>query len=144
MIDYLKRKSPFAKASRDKKVSETQEAEFDKMISLIISKLKEYKFIDDLEFVRFWIEQRTKFKNKPIRVIEFELRQKGISKDLIEEALSKFDEKKDLDLENAKKLAEKKLDFYRSLSSQKRREKVTNYLLRKGFNYDTVKKVLKY
>ena len=144
MVDYLKKKSHFAKASRDKKVSEAQEAEFDKMISLIISKLKEYRFIDDSEFAKFWIEQRTKFKHKPIRVIEYELKQKGINKDLIDEVLSSFESSKEVDLESAKKLAEKKLDFYRSLPSQKRREKVTSHLLRKGFSYEVIKKVLKY
>ena len=127
MIDYLKRK----------KLSE-------QIITRIMAKLIEYKFIDDLEFAKLWIEQRTKFKPKPIWIIESELKQKGMSKDIIDEVLSQFDEKKSLDEQSAKKLAEKKLEFYRSLPSQKRREKVTNYLLRKGFNYDIVKKVLKY
>lgn len=113
------------------------------IIAQIMAKLQEYKFIDDLEFAKFWIEQRIKFKHKPLWTIQFELKQKGIKKEIIDEVLSKVDDSKNVDIESAKKLAEKKLDFYRSLPSQKRREKVTNYLLRKGFNYDTVKKALK-
>lgn len=131
ILDYLKRK-----ASNSPSLTE-------EIISKILEKLKEYKFIDDKAFAKFWVEQRTRFKRKPIRVIEYELKQKGIEENLIEEILSSFD-KKDLDLENAKKLAEKKLDFYRNLDPQKRREKVMGYLLRKGFNYDIVKQVLKY
>lgn len=131
ILDYLAKK-----ASRSQGLTE-------EIIAKVIAKLVEYKFIDDREFAKFWVEQRVKFKHKPIRVIEFELKQKGIDKGLIEDALSAFDSK-DLDLGSAKKLAEKKMDFYRSLSPEKRREKVTNYLLRKGFSYDTVKKILKY
>ncbi len=111
------------------------------IIEDILKKLKEYKFINDFEFAKFWIEQRSKFKRKPIRVIEYELSQKGISRDIVEEILIGFDVK-DLDLENAKKLASKKLDFYRNLDPKKRREKVTGFLLRRGFNYDIVKKIM--
>ena len=126
--DYLKKKASSSPSLTDD------------IIDQIIEKLKEYKFIDDVGFAKFWVEQRPKFKRKPIRIIEYELKQKGIDSNLIEEILSTFDDK-DLDLENAKKLAEKKLDFYRGLDVRKRREKVMNYLLRKGFSYDTVKKI---
>ena len=107
----------------------------------IIEKLKTYNFINDVEFVKFWIEQRIKFKHKPIRAIEYELKQKGIDKSLIEELLMSLENKDEFDLKNAKKLAEKKLDFYRNLDGKKRKEKVMNYLLRKGFSYDVVKKI---
>ncbi len=130
VLDYLKEKSSAAKAPEGQA----------KMIQDIIIKLKEYKFIDDEKFAKFWFEQRSKFKRKPIRVVEYELNQKGINKQIIEEVLSGFDSK-DLDLENAKKLAAKKLDFYRNLDPKKRQEKVMNFLLRRGFNYDIVKKV---
>ncbi len=113
------------------------------LVNQIISKLKEYNFINDVEFTKLWIGQRIKSKHKPLRVIEFELKQKGINKEIIDEVLSRFDESRTLDQESAEKLASKKLDFYRSLPPQKRREKVTSFLLRKGFNYDIVKKVVK-
>ena len=129
IVDYLNKKS--AKSS-----SLTEE-----IIAGILAKLFEYNFIDDRKFSQFWIEQRTKFKHKPIWVIKLELRQKGIDHELIEEALEALDNTKDTDLTSAKKLAEKKLDFYRGLDRVKRREKVISFLLRKGFSYDLVKKV---
>ncbi len=143
ITDYLRKKVKSQK-SKGKIESQNEKTIDDSLIDRVIVKLKEYKFIDDADFAKFWIEQRTKFKGKPIRVIEFELKQKGIDREIIDEILSRFDERKDLDLESAKKLAEKKLDFYRGLDVRKRKEKVTNYLLRKGFSYETVKKVLKY
>lgn len=111
-----------------------------KMIDSIVQKLKEYKFIDDREFLKFWFDQRTKYKKKPIKVVKFELIQKGVSKNLIEDYISQI-ENNEFDLENAKSLAKKKMDFYRNLESNKRKEKVMNYLLRKGFSYDIVKKI---
>lgn len=142
ILDYLTKKVKNQK-SKGKIESQNEKIIDDSLIDRVIVKLKEYKFIDDKAFARFWVEQRVKFKHKPIRAIEFELKQKGIDKDLIEAVLSVFDSK-DLDLENAKKLAEKKLDFYRDLDVRKRKEKVTNYLLRKGFSFEIVRKVLKH
>lgn len=112
-------------------------------IDQIVSKLKEYKFIDDQEFVKFWVEQRTKFKHKPLRIIKYELQQKGINKELIDDSLSKFESIKNVDIDSARKLAQKKLDFHRNLEPEKAREKVLNYLLRKGFSYEVAKDALK-
>ncbi len=128
VLDYLKEKQKKSPGLTDE------------MIFSIMSKLQEYKFINDLEFAKFWIKQRTQFRNRPLRVIRYELSQKGISQSLVSELLEDR-ENKDIDYESAKKLAEKKLDFYRALEPKKRHEKVMNYLLRKGFSYDIVKKI---
>ncbi len=129
ILDYLKKKAKNAPSLTDE------------IITQIIDKLKSYKFINDREFTKFWIDSRIKSKHKPIRAIEFELRQKGISKELIDESLKDVDTK-DLDYDNAKKLAERKMEYYRNLDPKKRREKVMRYLVSKGFSYDVVKKVL--
>ena len=50
----------------------------------IIDKLKEHKFLNDEEFASWWMEQRTMIKPRAIRVIKMELKQKGISKEIIE------------------------------------------------------------
>jgi regulatory protein len=77
MRDYLLEKQKRKKGLSDETISE------------IIKKLKSYKFIDDRQFTKSWIESRIKLKNKPVRVIEYELKQKGISGDLIDEFLTK-------------------------------------------------------
>lgn len=114
----------------------------DDIVSEIITKLKKYNFIDDRSFTKSWVESRIKYKNKPIWVIRSELKQKGISEDLINKVLPKT-EIRETDLESAKKLASKRKDFYRNLDTKKRNEKVMNYLLRKGFSWDVVKKAVK-
>lgn len=112
------------------------------IILQIMAKLQGYKFINDEEFVKFWVEQRINYKNKPLRVIEFELSQKGVSKDLINEFLENYKNNGETDLESAKKLAERKLHFYRNLDETRKKEKVRNFLLRKGFSFDIVRKVI--
>lgn len=129
VFDYLQEKQKKAPSLTDEDIQN------------IILKLQEYKFINDEDFAKFWIEQRSKYKNKPIRVIEYELKQKGISQEIINSSLFEKD-KKETDLENAKKLAAKKMEFYRGLDPKKRKEKVMNYLLRIGFSYEVVKMVL--
>jgi len=131
ILDYLAKKQKNAPSLTDE------------IIGQIIEKLKEYKFINDHEFTRFWIDQRVRSKHTPIRAIEYELSRKGIHKDLIDDALSDSEAKKEMDLKSAKELAQKKMDFYRNLPPEKKREKVMTYLLRKGFSYDTVRKVVK-
>jgi len=132
ILDYLKKKSAKIPALTEE------------MIYQIVEKLKSYNFINDKDFAKFWIEQRIKHKHKPIRAIEFELKQKGINRDMMDEYLSQFEDQSKFDLDNAKELADKKMNFYRNLDPKKRNEKVMGFLLRKGFSYDIVKKVIKH
>lgn len=107
----------------------------------IISKLKEYNFLNDENFAKLWIEQRTNFKPKSLRVIKMELAQKGIKKELIEDMI--YDLRfKNKDLESVKKLIEKRITRYENLEKQEIYEKLGRFLAGKGFDYDTIKEAL--
>ncbi len=112
------------------------------IIEKIISKLKEYKFINDEEFVKWWIEQRTNFKPRSLRLIKMELKQKGIDKELIDETIDHLPSTID-DLESAKKLIERRLQRYKNLPRDEKFQKIARYLASKGFNYDIIKEVFK-
>ena len=105
----------------------------------IIEKLKEHNFLNDLDFAKWWIEQRTSFRPRAERVIKIELKQKGIARDLIDEV---FDKNPSKDKEAALKLAQKKVARYAKEEKQKAYEKMFRYLSSKGFNYDTIKEVV--
>lgn len=113
----------------------------EELIDKIIKKLKDYKFLDDLEFAKMFARERSFLKHKPARVIKFELKQKGIAQDLIEEVLasSKEEEK---DLEKAKEIIQKKIVRYKDLDSFKIKEKLSRFLASRGFDYDTIKKAI--
>jgi regulatory protein len=109
-------------------------------IEKIISKLKEYKFLNDEEFAKWWIEQRTLIKPKAGRVIRMELKQKGIDKELVDELLKN---EKESDFEKAKKLAEKRMPRYSKIKEKRKVfEKLGRFLVSKGFNYDIIKEVI--
>ena len=109
-------------------------------IEKIISKLKDYKFINDEEFAKWWIEQRTLIKPKAGRIIKMELKQKGIDKELIDELLKN---EKESDFEKAKKLAEKRIPRYSKIKEKRKIfEKLGRFLVSKGFDYDIIKKVV--
>ena len=91
------------------------------IISKIISKLKENNFINDEEFVKWWAEQRIELKPRSLRLIKIELRQKGISEEIITQAI-----------QNSELRIQNKVE-----EEAKRSEKVAKYL--SGF---TIKKVV--
>lgn len=125
VYDYLKKKTNKAKNLNEK------------IIAQIMNRLIELGFIDDLEFAKFWITNR----KKGLRFLKIELSQKGISKEIIEKALYGFDI---LEKENSLilKLIEKKKKTLAGLEKRKAYEKMIAFLLRKGFDYDNIKKHL--
>ncbi len=110
-------------------------------IQKIIIKLKEQKFLNDKEFTQWWIEQRSRVRPKALRVIKLELKQKGIANDLIEEVLNESVDLK-TELEKAMELGKKKLERFKNLERQKVYEKLGRFLASKGFDWDTIKKVI--
>ena len=119
------------------------------IIERVISKLKEQKFLNDEEFAKWWIGSRLRFKPRSLRLIKIELRQKGISQEVIEEVINDS-RLTNSDLEQAKKLVEKRITRFRNPSASLRaskfgmtREKIYQklgrYLASKGFDWDTIK-----
>jgi len=117
------------------------------IIEKVIAKLKEQKFINDEEFVRWWIEQRSTFRTKSIKFIKMELQQKGIDKNIIDRIIqnslqvggqAEFIIQNDL--ERAKKLIEERVERLRGLSKQEVYQKLGSYLSRRGFGWETIKK----
>ncbi len=106
----------------------------------IIDKLRESKFLNDMEFARWWVEQRTLIKPRAWRIIKIELKQKGISSEIIEELNINSESEEINDLTMAIKLAQRRLPRYKSLSRQEIYQKMGRFLISKGFDYDTIKR----
>ncbi len=111
------------------------------VVTKILQKLKQQDLVNDQEFAKWWIEQRTRFRPRGVRVIKLELRQKGISSELIEKILSNGDIKI-LSEEAVKKLIIKKIARYQGLPKRELYQKLSQFLLRRGFDWDEVKKVV--
>ena len=104
----------------------------------IIKKLKEEKLIDDLEFARWFLEQRQTFRPKGSYALRQELRQKGIGEKIIDQVLPNREE----ELSLAKKALAKAEKKYASFLGREKKEKLIAYLRRRGFSWEVVKKAV--
>ena len=103
----------------------------------VVRRLAEQKYLDDAEFVRFWLENRSQFRPRGERALRYELRQKGVADSLIDAALGDVDES---DLAWA--AVEGKLHTWKNLPEPELRKKLSGFLSRRGFNYETVNEVI--
>ncbi|MFH1454076.1 MAG: regulatory protein RecX [Armatimonadota bacterium] len=117
-----------------------QEKKFDSdIISQVIDKLKEYNFINDMEYADNYVKYLYKLKKKGRFHIINKLREKGIDKDITDEALSSYPEEEEynISLELAKsKLGAKVID-------DKQVGKLTSFLRSRGFPEDIIYRVIK-
>ena len=111
-------------------------------ISKIVKRLEELRFINDLEFSKFWFEQKTRIKPKALKTIQFELLQKGVEKETVLRALEELGKGAEDDLKNAKLLTERKLRSLRNVSPEKRKQRLIGYLQCRGYGFDVIKKIL--
>lgn len=110
-------------------------------IDALVENLKKKGMLNDLEFAKAWVEARRRSRQKGIRAIKAELFQKGINKEIIEEVVRQQAtgiSEEDL----AKQALEKKLKVWKNLDPQKFKQKAYEFLMRKGFDYEVVKKVI--
>ncbi len=114
----------------------------DATIEKILIVLREKRFVNDEEFAKWWVRQRVVFRPKSSRVIRIELVQKGISKEVIDTALTAEieDGGKLNDLELARKIVEKKIGKYKHLPKYELYQKLGGFLSRRGFDWDTIKR----
>lgn len=133
--DYLKKKLAKGQSSSGRKADSL-------LIDKILLKLYENKFLDDKEFVKWWIEQRTKFKTKGLKFIRLELLRKGVSKDIVDDVIKSSEGAIDNDLTRAKKILEKRIRKYTGLAQKELYQKLGAFLARRGFDWDTIKKAI--
>ena len=62
------------------------------MIDEIIERLKRGGLVNDSSFAELWVENRSEFRPRGERMLRVELRQKGISDEVISEVVSDLDE----------------------------------------------------
>lgn len=105
----------------------------------LFNRLKRLDFLNDKKFSEWWVEQRQAFRPKSKRILHQELRIKGVKKEIIEEVLSKV---KIDEVWMAKRLLEKKGYKWEGLNKLESNRKRIEFLLRKGFSWEVVKKAL--
>ncbi len=104
----------------------------------VIDRLKDERLINDPRFAQDWIDNRVSFRPRSQTQLRFELRNKGLSEDLIEDALQEADLD---DIELACAAGKKLVGRYARLDWPDFRQKLGAALARRGFSYETVRSV---
>ena len=102
---------------------------------IILNKLSEKKYINDLAFSISWIQNRQLLRPSSKTKLINELKIKGINKEIISQA---FEETQPDEIESLKVIVEKK----RKLTRFQDNQKLMQYLIRQGFHYSEIKNVL--
>ncbi len=118
IVDYLRGKGEYG----------------EEVVSSIIERLKSNGLINDAEFAYAWVSDRNLLKPRSQAMLRQELRQKGVSLDVIEQVLRQ--QGAEFELENVIKVAQKKLTRFPD------QPKLIAYLMRQGFSYQVVKQAL--
>jgi len=110
-----------------------------KLIDEVIEDLQKKGYLDDKEFIRAFVAEKSKTKNWSTKKIKSELLKRGIDSKLIDKMLN--GKTVESDFENAMKLANKKYEVLlkRNLEPKELRNKLSAYLFSKGFEYELIK-----
>jgi len=105
-------------------------------VDKVLGQLRQRQMVDDAAFARFWKENRETFRPRSRRLLELELRRKGVDSEVVSQALMGVD-----DEELAYRAAQRK---GRNLEKDYEvfREKLGAYLVRRGFSYEVTNRTV--
>jgi regulatory protein len=106
----------------------------DLIIDQVIDHLIAVNLLDDAAFAEYWVEQRETFRPRSRLALRQELRQKGISRAVIEAAVEQVDE-----TSAARQAAAKQARRWTHLSEKEYRIKLGRYLQRLGYPYEIIR-----
>lgn len=111
----------------------------EKTIQATIDKLKEFDLINDFEFATAWVKDRLAYKPRGKKLLKQELWKKGIKKEIIEQVTEELCQDED---KKAVELVEKIEKRYKNLEPKAAKRRMFNFLIRRGFSYETTQKAL--
>lgn len=106
-------------------------------IAIIVERLTSHGYLDDLQFAQAWVGDRERFRPRSPAALRNELREKGVSQEIIAQVLSEIDQDA-----SARRAAEAYARRLQNLDERSFRQKLGNHLLRRGFAHGVVWKVV--
>ncbi|HVN56342.1 MAG TPA: RecX family transcriptional regulator [Anaerolineaceae bacterium] len=104
------------------------------VISAILDRLKANGMVNDTQFAQAWVENQSTFRPRGRRLLKLELRLKGLGDETIQEALDEAEDEEALAYQAALRPAKR----YADLEWADFRLKVSQFLTRRGFSYETI------
>ena len=108
-------------------------------IEAAVEKLEGWHYVDDADFARFWVENRERHKPRGRRLLEQELRQKGIDRETIVQTL---DEAELDEWASALELARARVKNYAGLEPSVARRRLGGLLARRGYGGEEIRRSL--
>jgi regulatory protein len=105
------------------------------IIDKVVIRLKEQGLVDDVAFARFWTENRESFRPRSQSLTALELKQKGITNEIIKQSVSAID-----DEDSAYHVALTKTRRLDSIDYLDFR--IGGYLQRRGFSYEIIRRTI--
>ncbi len=112
----------------------------DAAIDGAIDRLRAQRYVDDLDFAKYWVEQRSRFRPKGDRALVSELTSKGVARETINAALGELPPESEAD--RARRALARPAARWRSLDATERKRKIHAYLVARGFGYDVIEEVI--
>lgn len=103
----------------------------------VIARLKEQGLVDDTAFARFWKENRETFSPRSSWLTRRELRQKGVADEVVNQVVDTGE-----DENNAYQAAQGKARRLRAVDREIFRQRLGEYLKRRGFNYGVINQTI--
>ena len=106
----------------------------------VLDKLLKDRFIDDSRYAEAYVREKSRLSGWGARKIAMQLRQKGVSQDVIAEALKQLDS--DIELPRLVEKLRRKARTTKYSSDYELRGKLLRYALSLGFDYDLAQRAV--
>ncbi|MCM8766275.1 MAG: recombination regulator RecX [Candidatus Omnitrophica bacterium] len=110
------------------------------LIERVMQEMSEAGLVNDKEFVKFWVNWRREVNPRSKNFISWELKEKGIPEELIEEGLEGIS--KEDDFGQAEQLAKKQFVRLKNIAPEKAKRRLYGYLQRRGFSQEIIFEVI--
>lgn len=100
------------------------------VVDRVLDRLARLELLDDRQFAAFWVENRERFSPRSARALGAELRQRGVSRETVEEVAEP-----ERDEERALAAARPRLRGLGGADFETFRTRLGGFLLRRGFSY---------
>ncbi len=105
------------------------------LMEQVVAKLKKYKYLNDLDFAKWFMASRTSSRPKGLALIKLELKRKGIVQEIIDKISASSPNEQNL----ARRAVEKKVKRWQNLPVMEFKKKFYQYLASRGFDFDTIR-----
>lgn len=129
------------KINRTENLTEEMTGEQQEASQEVISFLLSKKYLNDTEYAELYVISELRRKPSGKFVIKNKLKQRGISNNIISAALSKYTEHGEYEL--AIEALKKKLVILRESDPRKKQEKLTRFLVSRGFPFTIIQSAIK-